>query len=270
MIGIVCSRLDSASRNMEARIISANDFDAVEGQRYLKYEGEQARIYEIDAFPYLADFADGFGCDALLFLSRHRSAAGRDALTTHSPGNWRSTADIGGKPKQLSSAAPALMLSVLTSLGKIELDVEKTYEATHHGPLLKTPSLFAEVGGSDKMVENKEAASRAGDAVFAAVVSVANGEAEFQKVAVGIGSNHYPEKFSSLALTKGYAFSHIMPKYAILNEDGSNNLDVLAQTMERSAPPPEAAVIDWKSMNAPSREQTIKKLGEIGLDYERV
>ncbi|MDE1854988.1 MAG: hypothetical protein KGH57_01550 [Candidatus Micrarchaeota archaeon] len=270
MMGIVYSKLDPAGSNMAERIVKENGFRPVDGHHYLKYENDRVRVYEIDVPAYAAEFADSFICDSLMFLSRHKSEAEVDALTTHSLGNWRPRADFGGKPKELSFAAPALMLAVLSGLSEIDEAVEKTYEATHHGPLLKTPSLFVEIGGSENMVGNKSAATKLADAAFSSLTSALNGEAEFSRVVLGIGSNHYPEKFSGLALSKGYAFSHILPKYAIFNEDGSSNLDVLAQAMERSEPKPELAVVDWKSLNSRMKEETIKKLNEIGLDDEKV
>ncbi|MDE1874067.1 MAG: hypothetical protein KGI04_03025 [Candidatus Micrarchaeota archaeon] len=270
MIGIVYSKLDVAGVNMASHVAEANGFGAIEEAGPLRYESKEIRIYEVEMLPFDADLVDGFGCDAIVFLSRHKSEAEVDAFTTHSLGNWRPSAEFGGKPKQLSTASPVLMLAALKNLSAIGNPVEKTYEATHHGPLLKTPSIFVEVGGSDRMVGNKRAAAEVANAALASIASVRDNSVEFSKVAVGIGSTHYPEKFSRLALSNGYAFSHIMPKYAVLNEDGSNNLDVLDQALERSSPRPECAVIDWKSLNSPAKEQTIKKLNEIGLDNEKV
>ncbi|MCL5239223.1 MAG: hypothetical protein M1286_01990 [Candidatus Marsarchaeota archaeon] len=270
MIGIVYSKLDVVGANMASRIIETHELEKIEDHKYLRYETDELRIYEVDVLPFMADFADEFGCDALVFLSRHKSEAAVDAFTTHSLGNWRGSADFGGKPKQLSWAASSLMLAVLKRISAIDKQVEKTFEATHHGPLLKTPCLFAESGGSDSMIESSAAAALVADATMGAITDAIDGDAIPQKTAIGIGSNHYPEKFSGLALSKGYAFTHIMPKYAILNEDGTDNLDVLAQTLERSDIEPETAVIDWKSLNATMKEQTIKKLNEIGLDNEKV
>ncbi len=270
MIGIVYSKLDAAGTNMAEFIAKSYEFEAVENEKNLRYRGEAASIYEVDTLPFQADMADGFECDHLLFLSRHKSEADVDAFTTHSLGNWRPSADFGGKPKQLSAASPLLMLSALIKIRDTAPSVDKTYEATHHGPLLKTPSLFVELGGSDRMIGDKTAAATVAKAAFAAVTDMANEEVDYQKVAVGIGSNHYPQKFSELAVSKGYAFSHIMPKYAILNEDGSSNLDVLEQALDRSEPKPELAVIDWKSLSSIMKEETIKKLNEIGLDNEKI
>ncbi len=269
-IGMVYSKLDSAGSNMAAQIAAQNGFERVEGERYLRYRNDEIHIYESDVLPFQADFADTLGCSVIMFLSRHKSEADVDAFTTHSLGNWRNSSDFGGKPKQLSTAAPELMLFALAGMSKIDENVQKTYEATHHGPLLKTPSLFVELGGSERMLDSKPIAAKVADAAFASLTSMLEGTTSARRIVIGIGSNHYPQKFTKLALTKGYAFSHILPKYAILNEDGSNNLDVLEQAMGRSSPEPESAVIDWKSLNSAMKEETIKKLNEIGLDNEKV
>lgn len=270
MIGIVYSKQDPAGANMAEYLIRNHDFNQIEGSEYVTYENKYAKIYEIAVSPVQADFVDLFKCDLVFFLSQHKSEASIGSFTTHSLGNWGKEAMVGGKPKQLSHAAPAAMFAALVNLNKIDAEVEKTYEATHHGPLLATPSLFVELGGNEEAIRDKDRAAKVAEAAYNAVLDAKNGEAACNKIVIGIGSTHYPEKFSRLALEKGYAFSHIMPKYAILNEDGTNNLDMLEQTLERSTHKPEAAVIDWKSLNAVTKEETIGKLEEIGLDYEKI
>lgn len=270
MIGMVYSKLDDAGRNMAEHLVKSNDFEKAEGSPNLKYQNDIARIYEIDVLSFQAELVDSFGCDTIVFLSRHKSEAGIAALTTHSLGNWRNEAAFGGKPGELSFAAPLPMLLTLTNLSKIAIEADKTYEATHHGPLLKTPSLFVELGGDEELVTSKKYAAKVAEATYDALSSFVEGGASPTKVVIGIGSNHYPDKFSKLAVGKGYAFSHIMPKYAILNEDGTNNLGVLDQTLSRSAPEPEGAVVDWKSLNSLMKEETLKKLEEMGLDHEKV
>lgn len=270
MIGIVYSKQDPAGTNMAQHLIDSFDFEEVGKDAQAQYGNDCSKIFGIDALPIEANDADSLGCELLFFLSQHRSKAGISALTTHSLGNWTKEAAVGGKPKQLSYAAPLAMLTALTRLNSIDVDVEKTYEATHHGPLLKTPSLFVELGGNDKMINNKGYAANVAEAAYDSIKKMASGDVEYSMVVIGVGSTHYPDKFTKLALERGYAFSHIMPRYAIMNEDGTSNLDVLEQALERTTNAPERAVVEWKSMNSIAREQTIKKLGEIGLDYEKV
>ncbi len=269
MIGIVYSKLDQAGVNMASHIIKKYDFGKSEDSQHEKYQNDIAKIYEVDVFAYKADIADSFKCSDLVFLSGHASGASIEAFTTHSLGNWRQEAPFGGLPKQLSFASPVLMLEALRNINKIEFEIQKTYEGTHHGPFLKTPSLFVELGGTEQMLANKSCAAMVADAAYETIVNFVKGETEFKKVVVGIGGTHYPEKFSKLAIEKGYAFSHIMPKYAITNEDGSDNLSILEQTLIRSDREPDRAVIDWKSLNSISKERTLRKLEEMGLDYEK-
>jgi D-aminoacyl-tRNA deacylase len=269
-IGIIYSKLDEAGTNMAEHLARKNEFEEIEGSPPLKYGRDNLSICEIGVFPFEADFVDSLGFDLVMFLSKHESEAGISLFSTHSLGNWTNEARVGGKPKQLSYAAPIAMLAALSNLSLIEEDVEKVYEATHHGPLLKTPSFFVEIGGNEEMKRNKENAQRVADAAYAALTSTDKEEVEYQKIVIGIGSNHYPKKFSALALEKSYAFSHIMPKYAMKNNDGTSNLNMLEQVLERSIPAPESAVIEWKSLNSLAKEETIKKLDEIGLDYEKI
>jgi D-aminoacyl-tRNA deacylase len=270
MIGICYSELDEAGKNMALHLVERYDFEETDGQGSVSYENDVAKMCKVESPLIEADFLDKMHFKLVLFLSMHKSAAGVGLFSTHSLGNWSADARLGGKGKELSFAAPVVMLAALSNLSKIESQVGKRYEATHHGPLLKTPSLFVEIGGNDDVMKSKEYAIAASEAAYEAVLSSEENDVKYKKIVIGIGSNHYPANFSALAMEKGYAFSHIMPKYAINNADGSNNLDVLEQALKRSTPEPEAAVIDWKSLNAATREETIKTLDEIGLDYETI
>ena len=216
-----------------------------------------------------AEFLDGLGSDLIIFLSRHSSSSGVPAFTVHPTGNWGGEAQLGGKPYALSVSAPSAMLSILELMSGSGLSVEKTYEATHHGPLLDTPSLFAEYGGGSEAIKDKGMAERLGLMVYSAAEGISASDTEYSKVAIGIGSNHYPSKFTKLAVEKGYAFGHMMPKHALV--DGSEAvLSMIGKAVERSAERPDCAVIDWKSFNSESRSRIIKRLDGIGIDHERI
>ena len=267
MISIIYSTLDIASTNMAHAMIQRHGFSK-DGDAWRHGNIE---IREINSPLVHAEFLDDLKTDILVMLSKHSSAAGIAAFTTHSTGNWGNEAKLGGTPKHLSKAAPLHMLAVLRSLSKISAEgMQAVYEATHHGPLLKTPSLFVELGGNKETVENTSLAEKEADAVMQALEAAESGAAEYSKVVIGIGGTHYPSKFSMLAIQKGYAFSHIMPKYAIFNPDGSNNLDMLDQAATLSTNAPEAAIIEWKSINAATRNIIIAKLEKIGMQYEKI
>ncbi|MDE1869882.1 MAG: hypothetical protein KGH71_02745 [Candidatus Micrarchaeota archaeon] len=265
MIGIISSTLDVASSNMAERLLENSGFEphTVNGKE--GFRNGKLFLLRLNS-PLISAEIDSFGFEVAYFLSKHKSANNVPALTTHSLGNWTADAKIGGKPHELSVAAPVQMLGALRGISDIEVHIEKTYEATHHGPLLKTPSLFVEIGGDDSMIQNRELARRLAESMYASLLQ----EEDFEKCVIGIGSNHYPEKFTKLALQKGYAFSHIIPKHAILNEDGSDNLVMLEQAIGRSKSPIDSAVVDWKSINAAIKNRVVEELNRIGLDHEKV
>ncbi len=269
MIGIVYSSRDDTAVRMARHMVQSNGLEEA-GPGSMKYKGDKLGVYELDGPLLDSSVPDSLGCDAIIFLSKHVSEAGVASFTTHSLGNWGNRAKFGGRPGELTTASPLLMLQALRGLASKDSDAEKTYEATHHGPLLKTPCLFAELGGNAQITGNEQAVDRVADAAYEAAVLFADGPVDYKKVVIGIGGTHYPSKFTKQALEFGYAFSHIMPKHAIWNEDGTSNLGMIAQAMERSQVKPEAAVVDWKSLNAMTKAETIKKLNEVGLEYERV
>jgi len=196
-----------------------------------------------------------------IFVSKHSSSKSIGSFTVHAEGNWSSKADLGGLPHKLSMSSPVEMLNVLLSMARAKISgMEVTYEATHHGPFTMKRSFFAEVGGNDQIVSNPKMAISLSDAIFDAL----DNKESASHIAVGIGSNHYPVKFTRLALEKRIAFAHIMPKYYV------EEVDMLWQAFEASKPKPEMAVIEWKSISASQRQNIIEKLNEIGMDYERV
>jgi D-aminoacyl-tRNA deacylase len=260
MTMIVYSTLDDISFSVgEALLKRANAVLADEQKRFTAYSSDVGRLVKIISPLVDAKFLDDLaGGEKMVLISRHTSKHGVLSMTTHSPGNWSDDTRDGGRPNELSCAAPELMLSNIISMSKCAGGAEITYEATHHGPFLRTPSIFVEVGGPESVP------SVAKEALVEAICGSAGLEAEYDKIAIGIGCGHYPSKFTKLSLEGKYAFGHIMPKHYC------DNVGMLEQAIERSSPKPEVAVIEWKGLNSPVRTKIIERLGELGLDYERV
>ncbi len=256
------SKAEEISNALGQRVVGllgAQEVDPVKGLRHFRAYGVE--ILELDRMPIYEEGLDFLvKTDFFVFLSRHKSSKGVPSFTIHPLGNWAPSAEAGGKPRMLSVSAPWQMRNMLVQISKAnETDVAVTYEATHHGPLLETPSFFVEVGGSD------EISDRHYGILSSAVAGYFSKQQEnVGKVAIAIGGTHYPEKFTKLALEGKYAFSHIMPRHSC------TYADMLRMGIERSAPMAECAVIDWKGIAAPERETAIKKLGELGVDYVRV
>ncbi len=233
----------------------------VHGSRH--YVSGNIDMLELDNSPIYAEWLDSVGADKIVFISRHSSAKGIVSFTAHAEGNWNEKAELGGKPHELSMASPTLMLSFLKSMNGLSGGINVVYEATHHGPLLKTPSCFVELG-PDAVISPKDREELLKKLSQGVYDMLYNESAGYDKIAVGIGGMHYSSKLTKYALEGKYSFAHIMPKYYI------EEVGMLQQAFERSDAKPEIAVIEWKSINATSRNNILAKLEELGIDYERV
>ena len=261
---LVYSTLDVASVNIAEAVKARMNFEETKPLGGLRhFYSEHIDMVEMGTEFIKADFLDkSLGADLIVFMSRHSSAKGVATFTTHPEGNWSDKAEFGGMPKSLGMASPLNMLSMLCALKRTNTtSIPVTYEATHHGPLLNTPSLFVELGGNAETIGNRDYAGVVAESI---VDMLHHEQGEYEKVAIGIGGTHYPEKFTKLALEGKYAFAHMLPRYQI------GNFDMLQKAAERSDLEVEVAAIEWKSIKAADRETIIGRLGELGLDYERV
>jgi D-aminoacyl-tRNA deacylase len=260
---IVYSTADIASFNIAGAVKEMMDFEEAEpAGGYRRLVSGHVDMIEIGTGLIEADFIDKLvKTDLVVFLSRHSSSKNVASFTTHALGNWSDSAEFGGRPKSLGMASPVNMMVVLREMNEANTTgIPVTYEATHHGPLLDTPSLFVEIGGGSDTVGDTRLAGTVAKSV---VAMISKERQECEKVVIGIGGTHYPEKFTKLALGSGYAFAHIMPRYNI-------NVDMLQKAVERSDSNVESAVMEWKSIKAEDRDRIIRQLEGLGLDYERV
>lgn len=236
-------------------------FEEVEQREdYSVSRSDNLRLVALHGQSIRADFLDGIGAERITFISRHSSASGTTSFTSHANGNWSNSSDYGGKPKELSVSSPRHMLAFLTAVQvpAKSFGLPVSYEATHHGPLLDTPSLFVEIGPLEGHLSTERARAFA-----TSVIEMFDADPHYDKVAIGVGGLHYPERFTRLALSGKYAFSHIMSKYYV------NETDMLEKSIERSEERVEIAVIDWKSMRSEQRSKVIAELDRIGMDYEK-
>ena len=263
MAYLVYSKGDGFARRVAEMLrkdMGFSDAPGIKGLRH--FASGSVDMLELDSSPVYADWLDGIGADEIVFISRHSSAKGIISFTAHAEGNCNGKNDLGGKPHALSVASPSLMVSFLKAMKGFASGIEVVYEATHHGPLLNTPSCFVELGPDAVINESdsEELLRKLSRGVYAMLY---DNSAEYDKVAIGIGGMHYSAKFTRYALEGKYAFSHIMSKYYV------DEVDMLQAAIDRSAIRPDTAVIEWKSINAVSRNRILAKLEDLGMDYER-
>ncbi len=146
----------------------------------------------------------------LLFPSVHRSAEGVRSFTAHPLGRWGLPDGGPASPPELVPTAPRLMAAMLRALAEraAPTGLPVTFEATHHGPWLRHPAFFLEIGGG----AGPERPTPAELSILAGAIAAA-AEDPHDRIAVGVGGGHYVPHFTELALRRRWAFGHLLPRH---------------------------------------------------------
>jgi D-aminoacyl-tRNA deacylase len=268
---IVASKTDVASLNIAEKIISNYKFEktAASFQQNPVYaksvEGVEVSLVFINQETIWAqDITDYLKPQLIIFISRHSGVAGIPTLSVHTPGNLTSEAKFGGNPQRISISPAGAMKNALLEMARLRneksLDYEVSYECTHHGPSLDVPTMFAELGSSERQWEDLQAAEVVAHAIMAAVKGKSN-----ESAVLGVGGPHYNKRFTEIALSSSKAFGHIIPKYATPHVDAEMILQCVERTQERV----EAAVFDWKGMRGTDRERIAETLKGLRIAVEK-
>jgi len=264
MFTIIASKPNPASMNIASRLLE--NFEWKETSKSFDNESVRsnnlAELAFTDTLHVFADNVAPLETDCFVFISSHKSAAGKPTLTAHPVGNW-GKAELGGKPKTLVSTRPWLLKNFLQLLKQkrdsMNLDYEVSLEVTHHGPFLEKPTLFIEIGSSEKQWSDEKAALAVAESVME---GIKQGQQSGLINCIGLGGQHYPHEFTKLELFFDYAFGHMCPKHALENLD----LGLLQQAIKLSNA--EKIVLDWKGLG--QEKARIQELAsETGLDVLR-
>jgi D-aminoacyl-tRNA deacylase len=147
----------------------------------------------------------------IVFPSIHRSEQEIPCFTVHPLGNTGPLAEVGGRPTSLVPVPSRLMVNALRRLAdaKPTTGLPATYEATHHGPWLRNPAFFAEIGFDPTSGPPPEAIRMLAKTLLELT------EDPDDRVAVGIGGGHYVPHFTDLALRRRWAFGHLVSRHAL-------------------------------------------------------
>lgn len=263
---LACSKLDPVGSAAAKLIVDRYSLERVEPNVYLGRIGKasvELRLLDVDSI--YADELDRVNADLIVFLSRHEARSPRPMLLVHPPGNLTGEARFGGKPRSVAVASANAMAHALRRMDRLnkelKLGYQVSYEATHHGPSLSRPTLFVEVGSTPREWSDVKALSILVEAAEAAV------EACFEDPAsLGLGGPHYNSKFTRLCLDGGYAFGHILPKYAA----GECGREVFKMCIERTVEKVRYAVFDWKGLKSRDRNRFLEYAEELRLEVIRV
>ncbi len=199
-------------------------------------------LHFIEKHMCYADEVEEFKEDFIIFASSHKSDSGKPTLSTHCVGNW-SKAELGGRDFTLVPTNSFLLKNYLLALQKkkdeLGLEYEVSLEATHHGPFTTKPTVFIELGSSEKQWRDKQAA----EAVADVIINSTSLEGNFQS-AIALGGGHYCPEFTKLVLRTGYALGHVCPGYALAYLDE----EMFDRALHATKPQPSAIILDWKGL----------------------
>jgi D-aminoacyl-tRNA deacylase len=275
MILLVSSSTDPASINIANQILQHYPFtktdETFQNNPVYKASLNQKQItfiklseHAVYAQNLPASFPD---VNLIVFISRHSSQSGTPTLTVHTPGNF-ADAGLGGLPREVSVAPAFAMRDALKSLEaakqKLVLDYEVSFEVTHHGPSLKVPTMFVELGSSPPQWSDSKAASAVAEAAIFAIENFESTPSD--SCVIGIGGTHYNKKFSKMALDGEAVFGHMIPKYAVANVDSS----MLKQCVERSLESVSEVLLDWRGIKSDDKPGLMAALEGAGLSYSKI
>lgn len=208
------------------------------------------------------------GVEWILCLSRHASASGKPCLTSHTPGNLTSSAELGGNPNEVGISNPALQTSLIKELSRSQADLgltcQVTVEATHHGPsALAAPVTFVEIGSDEGAWKDETL----GEAVASAVHRAISSPLASSPGALAVGGGHYSQKFSKIMQEGRQEIGHIVPKYAL---DEKAGISIFRSCIERTRGGCSSIVVDWKGTNSTSKEALRELAASLGIELIKV
>ncbi|MCL2173421.1 MAG: hypothetical protein LBH62_01250 [Nitrososphaerota archaeon] len=276
MILLVSSNKDPASLNIVDQILQRYPFHrALENFQsnpvYTAFFNKKGvtliRLNDslVDAQNLPESFPDA---ELIIFVSRHSSQSGTPTLTVHPPGNFAG-ADFGGLPRTVSVSPAAAMSDTLKKLAFFQqkfglLRYEVSFEVTHHGPSLNVPTMFVELGSSMSEWVDSKAACAVACATISAIETF-----EFKptrEAVIGVGGTHYNKKFTQMTLNGEVIFSHMIPKYAVVNMDAS----LLKHCVERSLEKVSEVLLDWRGIKSEDKPDLMAALDAAGLVYRKI
>ncbi|CAL9191161.1 unnamed protein product [Musa hybrid cultivar] len=180
--------------------------------------------------------ATGEPVDEVIFLSRHTAVSNRPALTVHPIGSVPHIREgeplpQGGRPCWAGPPNPRvgpwlrLMKKIAEANGLIP-EFEITLEATHHGPVVNTPTMFLEIGSTEEYWGRQDAAQAIALLLWEGLglgggsgVGNWSRENNGDNVLLGIGGGHYVPRHMDIVWKDGVWVGHLLSGYSLPMED---------------------------------------------------
>ncbi len=261
-IGLIVSKIDEASMGIWGMLRNMIKFKEVKANEYtsdlaLALVSTKDIVYIDEA----DEWAKANNIDVLLFLSRHEMRNPKPLITFHTPGNWTSDVELGGKPGLVAVSEPRVLSNLFREayrrIGELS-GYSATLEATHHGPFVDKPAVFVEIGSTSNEWRNPKAQEFLASLIFDFLNDTNRYINDGKDVAVSIGDLHYATLTSHI-INGEYDVGHMVPKYV------NPTPMIIRMAVERNTVKPKLGIIHWKSLNAESRTMVEKELSKLGL-----
>lgn len=137
----------------------------------------------------------------------------------------------GGRPGWAGIPSPRIApwlrrLKEIANQQGLVPEFEVTLEATHHGPLVNTPTMFAEIGSTEEHWGRQDAAQAIALLLWEGLgLDGSDGFGNWhsnsgtKKVLLGIGGGHYVPRHMDIILKDGAWVGHLLSGYSLPMED---------------------------------------------------
>ena len=262
-IAVICSKKDIAGMNIKKKLLESSKELDIKFQDNTIYEiKKNILLYTLNTETiHTENIDEEIDADFFIFATRHKSKSEIPSLSAHVPGNW-SIAEAGGRDNKLCVGSSSLMWFCLQKLKDYskDLDYEVVQEVTHHGPFLKKPVMFIEIGSNEKRWKDQ----RAVNVIIKVLFDLFCLEIEERKTAFGIGGLHTMPNLERYVNKNDISFCHVCPKYMLDSLDKG----LIQEAMEKSIEKCDLIVLDWKGLKD-NKKRIVDMLNELGLEYER-
>jgi D-aminoacyl-tRNA deacylase len=301
---LLASSEDPASMNILSKVMEVRGWGVSQSFSHGQVTGHSSGNVDallIDGLHIWADGIDsehesvtGSKVDEIFVLSKHVSASETPALTLHAvgvPGEYphgekARSGGITGTAVPPSTRFGELFRTMSRIATELELDKEYdlTLEATHHGPLLETPTLYLEIGSTAEQWSDERAAR-----VWSETISLCLGMSEGSTtrkwdgkgdVMIGLGGGHYAPRHKAVISASEVWVGHILANYAIVFEEQEGDSTPLGPWTHSVRTAVEStriafpggdvfAHLDRKSFKGWQRQALISLLSELGVPVLR-
>lgn len=267
-IAIIASSKDPAGINIRNNLVELFDFEKAD-EKFDNNDNYECIIKDNLVKLYLINddliFSDNIDkkidADIFIFASKHRSKKNTQSFAVHPIGNW-GKAEFGGQERKLCFSSAFLLKNMFLEVNNAAKGsaYEITMEATHHGPYIDKPAVFAEIGSTEKEWN----ASENGEVIAKAIINSLKKQNESCKTAIGIGGPHYCSNFNKILLRTDIAVSHICPKYHLEKLDQ----ELIKQAVEKTQEKVDFILLDWKGLGT-EKQRIVDLIKNMNLEYRR-